>query len=331
MGSLLFIAIFLSVSEPALAQSGKDWAVMATSSFGGRDTVAACTYYNKMWVIGGSDGASHKNDVWSSPDGVNWTRVTAAAAFSQRVWHMAVAFQGKMWVIGGYNGPSRTYLNDVWSSTDGVTWTQVTAAAGFAPRSQFSCLVYNNKIWVIGGWNGAAFSDVWSTSDGVNWTRATNSAPFGPRAEHRSVVFGGKMWLVGGHAYGGIGIDAFNDAWWSTDGVAWTQATANAGFSQRFGHELFTDGVQMYLIGGCGGPDGVGLKNDVWATADGANWSQVTSAGLFTPRSMSRVLVFASRFWLLGGRIGNAFAVASDPVWFSSYTTPVALSQFAVE
>ncbi|KAK3608788.1 hypothetical protein CHS0354_006829 [Potamilus streckersoni] len=75
----------------------------------------SAVFDNALWVIGGRDG-SYKNDVWKSTDGINWTRVTAAAGFTGRESHTATVFGGALWIIGGNDG---SFKNDVWKSTDG--------------------------------------------------------------------------------------------------------------------------------------------------------------------------------------------------------------------
>jgi hypothetical protein len=132
-----------------------------------------------MWVLGGgTDDGSHFNDVWSSPDGTNWTEVTAAAPWSIRDSFGGGMLNGRMWVFGGYSGYSNSTVNDVWSSSDGTNWTEVTAAAPWGARGYFTAVVFNGQMWVLGGsvyWNSAFTNDVWSTTGAI--TTATNNVP----------------------------------------------------------------------------------------------------------------------------------------------------------
>jgi hypothetical protein len=67
-----------------------------------------------MWVMGGSgDLGSNLNDVWSSPDGTNWTQVTNAAAWSARYSPAGVVLNDRIWLMGGVYS-STVYTNDVW-------------------------------------------------------------------------------------------------------------------------------------------------------------------------------------------------------------------------
>jgi len=111
----------------------------AAAAWTRRNYHTSLVYDNKMWVIGGWDGA-YKNDVWSSTDGIVWTQATAAAAWTRRNYHTSLVYDNKMWVIGGYRG-----LSDVWYSADGITWTQSIAAAAWPARFWHTSLVYNNQ------------------------------------------------------------------------------------------------------------------------------------------------------------------------------------------
>src|SRR5205807_8426237 len=108
-------------------------------------------------------GAIVLNDVWSSSDGVNWTRVIANAPWPARSKHTSVAFNNRIWVIGGWNGGA--VIKDVWSSFDGASWTQDPAVVPWDARARHTSVVHNNRIWVIGGYTGSSyFNDVWSAS-----------------------------------------------------------------------------------------------------------------------------------------------------------------------
>jgi len=76
---------------------------------------ASVVHHDKIWVVGGDPGTVFSalgNDVWYSPDGVNWTQQTAAAAWPVRIGHASVAHDGRVWVVGGSGGG---VLNDAWS------------------------------------------------------------------------------------------------------------------------------------------------------------------------------------------------------------------------
>jgi len=260
----------------------------AAAGFSGRRNHESVVFNNKMWVIGGYDGAV-KNDVWYSSDGVTWIQATDAAGFSARTEHQSVVFDNKMWVIGGIDGAVK---NDVWYSSDGVTWIQATAAAGFTARRYHESVVFDNKIWVIGGYDGANKNDVWYSSDGVTWIQATDAAGFSARHAYKSIVFDNKMWVIGG-----VDTTYKNDVWYSSDGVTWIQATAAAGFAARRGHQSVVFNNKMWVIGGYDGA----VKNDVWYSSDGITWTQATAAAGFSARWEHQSVVFDNKMWVIYG------------------------------
>ena len=131
------------------------------------------------------------NDVWSSPDGINWTELTADAPWEGRAGLSAIVFNGEIYVMGGsYNDdpdviggpPTRVLLNDVWKSKNGRDWTQLTDSAPWDPRAGADLLVKNGYLYLLGGEFGFVgfpppyFNDVWRTRDGINWELVTASA-----------------------------------------------------------------------------------------------------------------------------------------------------------
>ncbi len=185
---------------------GETW-TQVTSSAGwlARSNHTSVIFNDRIWVIGGffgsdSDGNSFfGNDIWSSPDGKTWTRVTSSADWSARFHHTSVVFNDKIWVIGGWDGSNK---NDVWSSPDGKTWTRVTSSADWSKRNGHTSLVFDNKIWVIE-------NDVWSSPDGKTWTEVTASTDWTGRSVHASVIFDNKIWVTGGYD----GDKNLNDVW----------------------------------------------------------------------------------------------------------------------
>jgi len=172
------------------------------------------------------------SDVWRSPDGVNWTRLTDTAPWGPRVLHMVASFQGKLYVMGGLTNSldPTSAVNDVWaSSDDGVTWTQLPNAP-WAPRglvnSGQGLPVFNGKLYLMGGGTyanvpvGALYNDVWSF-DGAVWTQVTPAAPWSPRQYNATFVFEKKLWVANG-VTDFIGTNN-SEAWSSTDGITWIQ------------------------------------------------------------------------------------------------------------
>jgi hypothetical protein len=180
------------------------------AGWGPRLAAGAVVFRGRIWVLGGTedyyfgDAKSLKNDVWSSADGKEWRRETAAAPWSPRAYHAAVVHDGKMWVLGGGNYvPEYQARNDVWCSPDGVHWEQVTGAAPWLPRIWFSAVAYRDRLWVLGGWSNHParnWGDVWYSADGRHWAQLRSRVVWKARHEHSAYVFRDRLWVAGGHA-----------------------------------------------------------------------------------------------------------------------------------
>jgi hypothetical protein len=175
---------------------------------------------DRIWVMGGQTlpqfaGTEPRelfyNDVWSSPDGRDWTRVTPHAGWAPRgMIGGSAVFGGRMWILGGgtYDTPSmpsRHFYNDVWSSSDGVLWERHLEFAPWEPRQYHDVAVFDDRLWVLEGYgpspsSGAAGNrnDVWNSSDGVNWSELPGT-PWAPR--HAASVFSHRnaLWVVAGN------------------------------------------------------------------------------------------------------------------------------------
>ncbi len=190
--------------------NGADWTLAtAKAPWCARLGAAGVVFQGKMWILGGIeryfDGDKLLADVWSSDDGVHWTKVADRAPWAARAYHGAVAFRDRIWLFGGGNYlPTYSAFNDVWSSPDGREWTKVTDRAAWSARIWFSSLVYKDRMWVLGGWSNKPsknWNDVWYSSDGKEWKELAAQPVWSPRHEQSAYVFDGKMWIAGGNAW----------------------------------------------------------------------------------------------------------------------------------
>jgi len=283
-----------------------------------RGSHTSVVFNNKMWVMGGgvyynngtSSGTAYKNDVWSSPDGINWTLETTAP-WHKRAGHASVVFNNKIWVIGGYwliSGVGYEYLNDVWSTPDGINWTKKTTALWSSGRIGHSSLIFNNKIWVLGGVDEDYTNtndEVWSSADGVTWVKEVEDALWSPlrhRNNHSSLVFNNKIWL-----FSGSGVNAgarHADVWSSIDGITW-EHKEGLGVT---GHTNLVFGNGIYILGGSG-------TNDTWLFQP-QNYQNQTI--IFSPPSLKKVGDNPFTISAIGGG-------SNKPVIFTTTTTTNAI------
>ncbi|MCX7424957.1 MAG: hypothetical protein NTW96_04930 [Planctomycetia bacterium] len=122
-------------------------------------------FNNRMWILGGgtyntptTPDRKYYNDVWSSADGVSWTKHLDSAPWDPREYHDVAVFDNKMWVMEGYNGTLGGNRKDVWYSENGVDWTEVPNTP-WAPRHAASVYTYDDALWMVAGNNMQ--KDVW--------------------------------------------------------------------------------------------------------------------------------------------------------------------------
>ncbi|MBP7632993.1 Ig-like domain-containing protein [Candidatus Ozemobacteraceae bacterium] len=295
----------------------------ATDRFSPRRGHATVSFDNRLWVIGGTDGATFFNDIWSSGDGVSWrlelahTGASSTTQFSGRTNHACAVFNGRIWLTGGYidTGTGIDVTDDVWSSADGVTWRLESASAEYWARGDHALFVFDNKLWMVAGQtydeNGleTLLNDVWTSSNGVSWTETVLTSAFFPRRLAAAGVIGGKMFLWGGYGTDAAGAAGpLGDIWYSTNGSLWTLSTVSAPFSARQGAAHAVIDGKAWLIGGFGvSPTGFDeCLNDVWTSRDGISWNRLLAhdpleAGRFSPRQQSGIAATGGRVFLVAG------------------------------
>ena len=245
--------------------------------FGGRAS-------KTMWsvTVGGpglvavGDSGPH-NDlsaaVWTSLDGITWSRVPHNEEVFGGGSMSSVAVGGPGLVAVGFDGDPETAIHNavVWTSPDGITWSRVPhneAIFGGETGVWMSSVTAGGPGLVAVGSDAA----VWTSADGITWSRVPhNEAVFGD-AGMSSVIAAGPG-LV---AVGGDGSDAA--VWTSADGITWSRVPhdeaifggeAGAGMSN-----VTVGGPGLVAVGGSsfGQDDG---RATAWTSPDGITWSRV--------------------------------------------------------
>lgn len=278
----------------------------------------------RMWsggIYGGGAPGEAVADVWSSANGMIWTRDTASGGFdawSGRARHTSLAFNNRMWVLGGSHRTTTgllTQRHDVWSSLDGVNWVEATPAANWAARTGHTSVTFNSRMWVLGGADAGGtlkFNDVWSSTDGISWVQSsTTGSMWGIRDGHASVVYDNRMWVIGGFN----GYACLGDVWSSPDGINWTRETQQAGWSARAGHTATVFDNRMWVMGGT---DGTTDSNDVWSSTDGITWVQETAAAGWLARYAHSAVTAHGRLWVAGGTRTASNGWAVKDLWSST-------------
>lgn len=96
------------------------------------------------------------NDVWRSADPTlgaeNWTRLTASAPWSSRMWP-GYCVHGDEMVIGyGYkNTAPVANWNDLWASRDGVNWREISQITPASRRHFPTMFSHAGSVWMMTG------------------------------------------------------------------------------------------------------------------------------------------------------------------------------------
>lgn len=306
----------------------------ATDRFSPRRGHATVSFNNRLWVIGGTDGSTFYNDVWSSGDGASWTLelvptgASSTTQFGGRTNHACAVFNGRIWLTGGYidTGTGIDVADDVWSSADGITWRLESASAEYWARGDHNMFVFDNKLWMVAGLTydidglETLLNDVWTSSDGVHWTESDLTSAYFPRRLAAAGVIGGKMFIWGGYGTDAAGAAGpLGDIWYSTNGSLWTLSTVSAPFSARQGAAHAVIDGKAWLIGGFGvSPSGFDeCLNDVWTSGDGISWNRLLphdplDAGRFAPRQQSGIVQAGNRTFLVAGE--ETYDILND-IW----------------
>ena len=206
----------------------------------------------------------------------------------------------------------------------GLNWVRETAGAAWKARDSQGEVVYKNRLWIFGGWFNsfeAPPRDVWNSGDGKSWNRVTAAAPWLHSDLPMSVAFKKRIWMMGGWYNGRLtGHSASNAVWSSTDGVTWKEVTPKAGWSPRLAAAIVEFRGRMWVLGGTedyyfGGQSS--LKNDVWSSADGRNWTRATANAGWAPRAYHQAVVHDGKIWVFGGGNYVPDYQAFNDVWSS--------------
>ena len=283
LGLILILAAGLSPQ----ARPGYSWRQVTTNAgFPARSYPLVLVFQNRLWVIGGFDqNGDLLTDVWSSPDGIAWTRATntlPVAAAGTRL--PGVVFGGRMWIFDHV-----TNTTDVYASTDGVTWTLMSTIA--STFGEGKTLVFDGRMRFSEA-DGIIVS--FDSTDGVNWSQYEVVSGLSTGSLNDTFMYNGrlnysygtkiglrdaknKFATVATLAYSPARMLSYNQVFWafgsevltSTDGVAWFGATALNLYCcrapellQRIQYDITVFQNRLWLIGGI---DAAGeVRSDVW-------------------------------------------------------------------
>lgn len=308
----------------------------------------------RYWMVGGwngyqePDGFSHvppdavyplqntTDEVWSSPDGVEWTLEVPheTGLFERRHAHNTVLWNDALWMIGG-DTHQGWYNHDVVTSADGTDWTVVLGPGTTDPpweeRSLQTIGVYDGRLWMAGGQDLLGpiedytyHNDVWVTDDGTNWTQVAEDAPgsdtrwAGCGVLDGLVEFQGQMWLVGcaREREDASGHLMYNEVWSTTDGVSWTLHAEPPWVGKIWPNVVVWD-ERLWILFGFTYGDATngwpaGNANEVWYSDDGETWTSLPRDAPVPGSHAQGVAVTEEALLLAGGNYSFGFGAGWD-------------------
>ena len=226
-----------------------------------------------------------EGQIWRSPDGANWTKVSLME-FEDRSVSFMIAFQDMLFACA--SGTSETGL-DVWQSDSGDsgTWHRV-AENGIDSINNSGVsggAVFNGELYLAVD-NFTDGVTIWKTGDGTDWDQV-NTSGFG--SIENKVASG--MAVLEGYLYAGTSNSDTGGQIWRYDGTDWEVVVAD-------GFGSLENSMIRSLYAFKGRLFSVTLNFDsgmqTWATRDGTTWHPLNTDGFGTPNNVHTMYSNAS-------------------------------------
>ncbi len=209
--------------------------------------------------------------VWTSSDGVAWTRTAFPIDGGQGAMQAVTAGGPGFVAVGSVRGDDVDAA--VWTSPDGVDWTPVPHSeevfGGPDDQTMEAVAAGGPGLVAVGqDYNGEGVgAAVWTSADGLTWSKVPSTLD----------TFGGSrargMWGVTSDGSGLVAVGAVGSGsaiWTSPDGTVWTQVPQNDGSFDKDGGAMF-DVIQ-------GGPGLIAVGQEYSGPdPDAAVWTRASS------------------------------------------------------
>ena len=274
---------------------GKNWLKQSdTSAWPGRYEHQVASHQGRLYLMGGYAPSINRKGVWSSSAGKRWS-FESNQDWAERSQFQVVEYKGRLYAMGGTVGSGASgRKNDVWSSVDGESWMLVTMNAAWPARQGHQVVVHNGRMYLLGGFTGGYRDDVWSSADGSSWSFEGN-ANWSGRLVHQAVSHQGRLYVLGGRVSSHP--NRLSDVWsWAVGEENWIRETPN-GWPIRDNYQAVSYDGLLYVMGGIYSGT---RRNDVWSSADGKKWTEVTANAGWAARESPQAEVFPSPLVIWG-------------------------------
>ncbi len=264
-------------------------------------------------VVGGpgfiGGGASGEDAaIWTSSDGLAWTRTAGAPSGPGRVNGLAAGGPGFV-AVGGMRGAAGG-RGAAWTSADGVTWSAVPDSPAFASAdgsgyAEMMAVVHAAPGFVAVGVGGLGAA--WTSPDGISWRRATLTDP---GAEMRDVAVGGPGLVAVGRGFG-VGEMPRAAIWTSPDGSLWTRVDDAPLFENAMISAVVARPGGLIAVGSAMEPATGALRPMAWTSGDGLAWHSAAIEGEPAPSGPPQAFQGSGMTDVIG-LAGGWLAVGSD-------------------
>jgi Ig-like domain CHU_C associated len=270
---------------PSTSSIGVNWTSRTSAANNSWQSVTYGIVNGNGLFVAVSNTTVSNNQVMTSPDGINWTAYTSAAAANkswQSVTYGIVNGNGLFVAVSNTAGTS----NQVMTSPDGINWTAYTSAADIGWKS----VTYGNGLFVAVSNTQGTSNRVMISSDGITWTAWTSAA----ENSWTSVTYGNGLFVA--VASSGTG----NRVMTSSDGITWTSQTSavdNGWRSVTYGNGVFVAVASS------------GTGDRVMTSENGTLWTSRTSAADLTWNSIT----YANGMFVAVASTGTGNRVMTSP------------------
>lgn len=265
--------------------NGADWTSHNNNaSFTVAAGISSLTTHNgKLWLLEGSS-----NQVWSSPDGSDWSR-EADLPHNSLMGASAISYQGQLLVYGGaIDIESNVTEYTLRNAQD--SWQRV-GSHHYSVPMHADLISDGSHFWSVSNRNGAT-AQTHKSTDGTHWEYVTD-APEND-SDTTLVMFGTTPWLIANNHQAGV-----KSHYLDSEGN-WIAIDETPAFSARWSPYIIHKDNKLWLFGGRQISTNT-LMDDIWSSNDGIHWNLEGSYPALA-RSGAKIAVFNDTLWLTGGR-----------------------------
>ncbi|MEP7148994.1 MAG: hypothetical protein ABI857_08930 [Acidobacteriota bacterium] len=278
------------------------------------------TGYNfPVFVAKGKMWAFHAESIWSSTNGIRWTRSPLPSLRKNVYQSDYVLFDDTVYALGDNtaNYENIAFKPRVRRTINFQRWQIVSERSNLPGRIFRGVVVFDGKMWALGGYDGKNyFNDVWNSTDGVRWSLVTEHAGWSQRTVGTTFVFKGRLYLIGGGVIDGQTSEnphSTREIWSSTDGKTWTMARTETPAMNGGTPVVYEE--RFWLVGA--NRDGAFGRSSL-VSEDVENW--IEHQAPWTPRGGAAAWVYNNKLYMTGGKYsvtenGQIRFIYSNDVW----------------